>query len=157
MEYPNIALLQLLVEECTELSMLTIKRKTMYEFDELYDFYYHDSEDELDEIEIMCNRVEEEILMLLTAPSRSVFVILVIEIITKRVDHQSTEVEDFNLFTQQSWSGNHLLMNIVYGITTTWCYHNQSAGIGIPYSGNGFEWHILVSLTLLSNVINRLN
>ena len=42
----------------------------MHEFDELYDFYDHDSDDELDEIEIKCNRVEKEILMLLMVPSR---------------------------------------------------------------------------------------
>ena len=75
MQYTNIALLQLIAEEYAELSDFSatnIKRKTLLEL-ELEgecDVYDNDSDDELDEIDTMCNRMEEEMLLLLTVTSR---------------------------------------------------------------------------------------
>ena len=73
MQYPDIALLQLLAEEYTELSSINItavKRKPLLELEGECAVYYIESDDELDEIETMRNRVEEEMLMLLTVSSR---------------------------------------------------------------------------------------
>ena len=73
MQYQNIALLQLLAEEYAELSnhsSTAIKQKTLSELEGDIDVYGIDPYDDFDEIETMRNRVEEEILVLLTVTSR---------------------------------------------------------------------------------------
>ena len=69
MQYQNIALLQLLAEEYAELSnhsSTAIKQKTLSELEGDIGVYDIDPDDDFDEIETMRNRVEEEILVLLT-------------------------------------------------------------------------------------------
>ena len=73
MQSLNIALLQLLAEEYTELSnrnVTAFQRKSFSELEGESNAYDTDSDDELEEIETMRTRVEEEMLMLLTARSR---------------------------------------------------------------------------------------
>ena len=73
MQYQNIAVLQLLAEEYAELSnhsSTAIKQKTLSELEGDIDVYGIDPDDDFDEIETMRNRVEEEILVLLTVTSR---------------------------------------------------------------------------------------
>ena len=73
MQFPDIALLQLLAEEYTELSSINItavKRKSLLELEGECGVYNIESHDELDEIETMRTRVEEEMLMLLSVSSR---------------------------------------------------------------------------------------
>ena len=73
MQYQNIALLQLLAEEYAELSnhsSTAIKQKTLSELEGDIGVYDIDPDDDFDEIETMRNRVEEEILVLLTVTSR---------------------------------------------------------------------------------------